>query len=77
MDIASLEDTDSITTQQFADLIGVSLNTVCKLVRDGKLITFSPATRNRRVRVSEAKRYCKDHGVAWPKPAVIPEGSST
>lgn len=68
MDTSKLKDTDSITTKEFADFIQLSVNTVNKMARDGKLKMFTPANRNRRVLVSEAKRYCLDHGIAWEKP---------
>ena len=51
--------TKMLTTQQAADLLGVSRPTVVKLIEDGRLEAETPGTRRRLIRLDEALRYRK------------------
>lgn len=49
----------TLTTQQAADLLGVSRPTVVKLINDGKLPAETPAKRRRLVRLDDVLSYRK------------------
>ena len=51
--------TKMLTTQQAADLLGVSRPTVVKLIEDGRLEAETPGTRRRLIRLDEVLRYRK------------------
>lgn len=49
--------TKMLTTQQAAELLGVSRPTVIKLIEDGKLAAETPGKRRRLIRLDEVLRY--------------------
>lgn len=73
-----MSDEDTISTNDFSLIARVCRNTVVDLIKLKKLTAITPGLRNLRIRISEAKAYCKDHDIPWPKyiPGTEPVDSS-
>lgn len=69
-DVSKLTDQDSLSTIELANVLGVTSSTVVSLIRAGLLRSFKPAARNYRIKVTDAKLYCREHDVSWPNPDV-------
>lgn len=76
--LSDMSDADTISTKQFGLIAGVCRNTVVDLIKADKLKAVTPGLRNLKIRISEAKRYCKDHDLPWPKyvPGYEPQKAS-